>query len=97
MSEQPPTQPPATPPPSTPPQRDTVEQAKMIGAIAASVLLAIFFLQNMQRVEVHVLWFDWNTRMILALILSAVLGGVGVFLAMLIGRRQSRRERKGGD
>ena len=92
MSEQPPAQPPAAPPPAAP-QRDTVEQAKMIGAIVASVLLAIFFLENLQRVNINVLWFTWHTRMIFALIVSAVLGGVGVFLAMLIGRRQSHRER----
>ena len=75
--------------------QDLGDQLKLIGAIIASAALALFFLQNLQEVEINFLWFEWNTRMIWALIMSAVLGGVGVFLAMWFGtRRQARRRKK---
>ena len=74
--------------------RDLGDQLKLIGAVVASVALALFFLQNLQEAEINFLWFEWNTRMIWALIASAVLGGVGVFLAMWFGTRRQARRRK---
>jgi uncharacterized integral membrane protein len=78
-------------------ERDVMDQLKLAGAIVASIALALFFLQNLQEVEINFLWFDWNTQMIWALVVSAVLGGVGVFLSMWFGQRQAqrRKERKG--
>ena len=72
--------------------QDLGDQLKLIGAIVASVALALFFLQNLQEVEINFLWFEWNTRMIWALIVSAALGGVGVFLGTWFARRRKTKE-----
>ena len=88
---------PQTAPTQPPEERDLMDQLKLAGAILASIALALFFLQNLQEAEIHFLGFDWNTRMIWALIASAILGGIGVFLATWFGQRQAqrRKERKG--
>ena len=83
--------------PPTPPeeQRDTIEQLKIAGVIAAVAALVLFLLQNLQEAEINFLWFEWNTQMIWALIVSAALGGVGVFLAQtIVGRRRQRAKAK---
>ena len=74
--------------------QDLGDQLKLAGAVAASVALALFFLQNLQEVEINFLWFEWDTRMIWALIASAVLGGVGVFLALTVRGRRGRSARQ---
>ena len=83
--------------PPTPPeeQRDTIEQLKIAGVIAAVAALVLFFLQNLQEAEINFLWFEWNTQMIWALIVSAALGAAAVFLAMwFYGRRRQRAKAK---
>jgi uncharacterized integral membrane protein len=73
--------------------RDTTEQAKLIGAAIAGLLLLLFFFQNMQQVDINFLWMEWHTRMIWSLIGSAVLGGGGVFFGMwFMGRRKTKSE-----
>ncbi len=67
--------------------RDTLRA--VVGG-AALELLIVFFAQNMQSVQVHLWWWTWDTRMVWALVVAAVLGGIaiGTFLA-LRGRRPS--------
>ena len=89
MSEERP-QTPSTERPGEP--QDLGDQLKLIGAIIASAALALFFLQNLQEAEINFLWFEWNTRMIWALIVSAALGGVGVFLGTWFARRRKTKE-----
>jgi uncharacterized integral membrane protein len=69
------------------------EQAKLIAAAAVGLLLLIFFLQNMDEVSIQFLWMDLKMDMIWALVLSALLGGLTVFLGMwFMGRRRARDE-----
>ncbi len=71
--------------------RTAIEQAKLIGAAVAGLLLLTFLLSNMQEVAIKFLWMDWQIDMIWALILSALLGGLSVFLGMwFLGRRRTR-------
>jgi uncharacterized integral membrane protein len=72
------------------PARSTTEQLKLIGAVVAGIILIVFFLQNLQQVTINFLWFDIETDMIWALISSAILGGLSVFLLMWFGRRRER-------
>ena len=72
-------------------QRDVLDQLKMAGVLIAGVALILFFFQNLQHVQIHFLWFDWNTQMIWALIASAALGAVGIFLALTIRGRRGRK------
>jgi len=75
-------------------KRMTTEQLKLIGAAAVGLILLVFFLSNMQEVSIKFLWMDWEIDMIWALLLSALLGGLAVFLGMwFIGRRRTNRER----
>jgi len=75
-------------------QRDVLDQIKMAGVLIAAIALVLFFFQNLQHVQIHFLWFDWNTQMIWALIASAVLGAVGVFLALTIRGRRGRKPKE---
>ena len=68
--------------------RETTEQLKLIGAAIAGLMLLLFFFQNMDEVDIQFLWMEWHTRMIWALIVSAALGGVGVFLGTWFARRR---------
>ena len=60
------------------------------GAIAIAALL-LFFLQNLQEVRMHFLWFDWHTRLIFALFVSAAAGGVAAWLIGALRRRANRQ------
>ncbi len=75
--------------------RETTEQLKLIGAAIAGLALLLFFFQNMDRVDIQFLWMEWHTRMIWALIVSAALGGVGVFLGTWFARRRKKEQPKG--
>lgn len=69
----------------------TLDRIKQAAGLLALAALALFLLQNFQRVEVHFLWFDWHTRMLWALSASAAFGAIGTFLAgALIGRRRKQ-------
>jgi len=46
-----------------------------VGLVALAAL-ALFFLQNLQEVEMHFLWFDIETRMLWALLASAAVGAL---------------------
>jgi uncharacterized integral membrane protein len=46
-----------------------------LGALAVT-LLVVFFLQNLQEVDIHFLWFDWTTRMLYALVIAAIVGAL---------------------
>ena len=58
--------------------------------VLAIVALLLFFLQNLQQVQLHFLWFDWHTRLIFALFASAAMGGVATWLISALRRRASR-------
>jgi uncharacterized integral membrane protein len=59
--------------------------------IAGVVLLVLFFLQNLQDVELNLLWFTWNTSMVWALLLAAVLGAAAMFFFTNIRQRGAQR------
>ena len=86
-----------TPPSEPQGQRDVLDRLKMAGVVIAGIALILFFFQNLQHVQIHFLWFDWNTQMIWALIASAALGGVGVFLALTVRGRRGRKTNSAGD
>lgn len=71
--------------------RSPFASPRLIAGAIALLLLAGFFLQNMQKVQINLLWFDWETRLIWALLLSAVVGAVA---AWLFGSLRSRGARK---
>jgi uncharacterized integral membrane protein len=62
------------------------------------ILLVIFFLQNLQDATINILWFEWETSMIWALLVAAVLGAlVALALSWFRGRALRRRaERAAG-
>jgi uncharacterized integral membrane protein len=63
----------------------------MIGA-AAAVLLVVFFLQNTEDVTVNILWIDWETQMVWALVVAAVLGAItAFFFSFMRGRSRANR------
>ncbi len=75
-------------------ERSLFSQVRLWGGVAGAALLVLFLIQNLQRVDVNFLWFEWHVRLIFALIGSAVLG---VFASMLFGfirRRSQAAERR---
>jgi uncharacterized integral membrane protein len=65
---------------------------RMGAGVVAVAALALFFLQNLQEVQLHFLWFDWHTRLLWALLASAAAGGVATWLFEAL-RRRARRAR----
>lgn len=85
------TQEPQTQAPGPGEERSALDQAKMIGTAVAGGALVLFFLQNLQDAEIHFLFWTGNIAMIWALLLSALLGAVAMFLlTTLMGRRSKR-------
>ena len=62
-------------------------QLRMGAGVVAIAALLLFFLQNLQEVRMHFLWFDWDTRLIFALLASAIVGGVAAWLIGALRRR----------
>lgn len=61
-----------------------------LGALAAGGLI-LFVLQNLQSVNVNFLWFEWETRMLWALIFAAVAGALATLaFSWQRGRRRER-------
>ena len=71
-------------------QVPTRDRIKLIVGLVALSTLILFLLQNLQEVDIHFLWFDWSTRMIWALLASAIVGALAmVAFATLRGRRRT--------
>jgi uncharacterized integral membrane protein len=81
----------SAPMPSGPEEPDLGDRLKLAGAVVAAVALVLFFFQNLQQVKINFLWMDWNTQMIWALLVSALLGAVAVFLASTVRRWRAQR------
>lgn len=56
--------------------RSTGDWVKLIVGVGGAAALVLFFLQNLQDVSVNFLWFEWNTGLIWALLVAAILGAV---------------------
>jgi uncharacterized integral membrane protein len=63
------------------------QRARLGIGIAGVLLLVLFFLQNLQDAELNLLWFTWNTSMVWALLLAAVLGALAMFFFSNVRRR----------
>lgn len=74
---------------------DLGDRLKLAGAVIAGVALVLFFVQNLQEVRINFLWMDWNTQMIWALLVSALLGAVAVFLASTVRRWRAQPRNAG--
>jgi uncharacterized integral membrane protein len=69
------------------------DQVRMVVGIIALAALLLFFVQNLQEVQMHFLWFDWNTRLLFALFASAAVGGIATWLFSALRRRAKRAQR----
>lgn len=83
---------------TTPPEepRDLGQQIRLWGTVVAGAVLAIFFLSNLHEVEVKFLFIEEPIALIWALIISAGLGAVGMFLGQALWNRrrgQSKQEK----
>jgi uncharacterized integral membrane protein len=76
----------------TAPERSLFAQLKLGAGAIAAVLLLIFMAQNLQRVEIHFLWYDWHTRLLFALLIAAAFGGISAIVAGTLVRRGERQE-----
>jgi uncharacterized integral membrane protein len=64
-------------------------QAKSWGGMAALVVLGVFFAQNLQEVEIHLLWWTSNMPMIFALVFSAAIGAGAMYAFSTLRRRSA--------
>lgn len=67
---------------------------KLGAGIAALALLLLFMAQNLQRVDIHFLWFDWHTRLLWALLIAGAFGGASTIIAGALARRRERPAEK---
>jgi uncharacterized integral membrane protein len=74
----------------------TGDQVRLGGFAVAAILLLVFFFQNTQDATIHFLWMDWDIQMIWALVISAAMGAIGMFLVMWVDRRRQVRKAKAG-
>ena len=84
-----PSSPPSTPQPE---EMSLSERLRLYGSVAVVAVLIVFFLQNLQEAEVRFLWFEWETRVIWALLVSAVFGAVATSSVTTIRSRKTRRQ-----
>ena len=85
--------------PAPTPQPDEMsfsEKARLYGSIAIVAVLVLFFLQNLQEAEVRFLWFEWETRVIWALVVSAIFGALATISVVTIRSRAARRRARSG-
>jgi uncharacterized integral membrane protein len=78
----------------TAPERSLLAQIRLGAGILAALLLLLFMAQNLQRVEIHFLCFDWNTRLLFALVIAAAFGGISAVVAGTLIRRSDRQPRQ---
>jgi uncharacterized integral membrane protein len=71
-------------------ERSTAEIIRLALAVAAVAVLVLFFFSNLQSAEIRFLWWEWQTRVIWALLISA---GVGALAGLLVPALQRRRHR----
>ena len=83
-----------TPPQSQSDEMSLSERARLYGSVAIVAVLILFFLQNLQQAEVRFLWFEWETRVIWALVVSAVFGAIATLSVVTIRSRAARRRAK---
>jgi uncharacterized integral membrane protein len=83
----------ATTPQPVEPGPGLAHQIRVGTGIVAIAALLLFFAQNLQEVQMHFLWFDWSTRLIFALFVSAAVGGVASWLVGALRRRGQRTKR----
>ena len=83
---------PITQPPVQPDEMSLSERLRLYAGLAVLVVLVVFFLQNLQEAELRFLWFEWETRVIWALLLSAAFGAIATFSVVTIRSRKSRRQ-----
>ena len=67
------------------------DRIKLVAGIVALATLILFLLQNLQEVDIHFLWFEWSTRMIWALLASAIVGALAIVLFATLRRDRSPR------
>jgi uncharacterized integral membrane protein len=67
--------------------RTPTQRVRLGAGIGGVGLLVLFFLQNLQDVELNLLWFTWNTSMVWALLLAAALGAGAMFFFTTVRRR----------
>ena len=67
--------------------RSLGSQIRLWGGLLAGALLVVFLLQNLQKVEINFLWFQWHARMIVALIVTAFLGAIMTLMVGFFRRR----------
>ena len=65
------------------------DRIKLVVGLLALGALILFLLQNLQEVAIHFLWFDWSTRMIWALLASAIVGALAMVLFATLRRDRS--------
>jgi uncharacterized integral membrane protein len=71
-------------------ERSTAEIIRLALAAAAVTVLALFFFSNLQSAEIRFLWWEWQTRVIWALLISACVGALAGLLVPAIQRRRRR-------
>ena len=83
---------PITPVTPQPDEMSFSERLRLYGGVAIIAVLILFFLQNLHEAEVRFLWFEWETRVIWALLVSAVFGAIATFSMVTIRSRKARRQ-----
>ena len=83
---------PITQPPVQPDEMSLSERLRLYGSVAVVIVLIVFFLQNLHEAQIRFLWFEWETRVIWAFILSAVFGSIATFSVVTIRSRKTRRQ-----
>ena len=81
-----------SPPAPQPDEISLSERLGLYGSVAVVVLLIVFFLQNLHEAEIRFLWFEWETRVIWALLVSAVFGALATSSVVTVRSRKARRQ-----
>ena len=81
--------------PQTPPPAGAMsfsERLRLYGGIAIVAVLLLFFFQNLSETQIKFLWFEWETRLIWALVASAAFGAIATLSVVTIRSRKARHQ-----
>ena len=71
-------------------ERSATDTVRIGIAIALTAALVLFFAQNFDEAKISFLWFDWEMPLVVALLISALIGAAAALLFSTLRGRARR-------
>jgi uncharacterized integral membrane protein len=71
-------------------ERSAIDNVRLGVGAALIAALTLFFAQNFDEAKISFLWFDWEMPLVIALLISALVGAIAMWLFATIRGRARR-------